>query len=127
MSPLFHVYPGDLITLPAGIYHRFTCDERNYIKAMRLFVGEPVWTAHNRSAQVEAFPERAAYLNTFLKEGVRSRGGSSNSLSAASGGGAGNSLKRNAAEASPSIGDYAEQVAPKVSKSNFSAIQQKVG
>ncbi|XP_026960334.1 LOW QUALITY PROTEIN: 1,2-dihydroxy-3-keto-5-methylthiopentene dioxygenase-like [Sagmatias obliquidens] len=41
---------GDTIILPAGIYHRFTPDEKKYEKATRLSVGDPVWTAYNRPA-----------------------------------------------------------------------------
>ncbi|KAF7003061.1 hypothetical protein CFC21_018442 [Triticum aestivum] len=39
---------GDIIVLPAGIYHRFTLDAANQVKLMKLFLGEPVWTVHNR-------------------------------------------------------------------------------
>ncbi|XP_073905190.1 acireductone dioxygenase [Castor canadensis] len=58
---------GDLITLPAGIYHRFTLDEKSYVKAMRLFVGEPVWTAYNRPA--DHFDVREQYVR-FLAQTV---------------------------------------------------------
>ena len=54
---------GDLITLPAGMYHRFTPDAANYTKAMRLFVGEPVWVAHNRAEPaVDDMAARKAYV-----------------------------------------------------------------
>jgi 1,2-dihydroxy-3-keto-5-methylthiopentene dioxygenase len=52
-----------MIVLPEGIYHRFTLDEADYIKAMRLFVGAPVWTPFNRPQ--EAHPSRAKYLSSF--------------------------------------------------------------
>ncbi|KYO32930.1 acireductone dioxygenase isoform X1 [Alligator mississippiensis] len=59
---------GDMITLPAGIYHRFTLDENNYVKAMRLFAGEPIWTPYNRPA--DHFPARRQYLQ-FMEQAVQ--------------------------------------------------------
>ncbi len=62
------VESGDLIILPEGIYHRFTCDDKDYIQALRLFVGEPVWTPYNRDEIDEMKnASRQKYVNAFLK------------------------------------------------------------
>ncbi|XP_010556874.1 PREDICTED: 1,2-dihydroxy-3-keto-5-methylthiopentene dioxygenase 4 [Tarenaya hassleriana] len=60
------IKPGDLIVLPAGIYHRFTLDTTNYVKLMRLFIGEPVWTAYNRPQ--EEHPARKEYKKSFTNK-----------------------------------------------------------
>jgi len=58
-----HVKKGDLMTLPEGIYHRFTCDETEYIHAMRMFVGVPVWTPINRfTTDTDNHPSRMKYV-----------------------------------------------------------------
>lgn len=61
-----HIKKGDLMTLPEGCYHRFTCDSDDYIKAMRLFIGQPVWTPFNRPQ--EDHPSRKKYVEKYMKE-----------------------------------------------------------
>ena len=50
-----HVKEGDLMTLPEGIYHRFTCDEKKIIHAMRLFIGQPVWYVLLKQKQFSSY------------------------------------------------------------------------
>jgi 1,2-dihydroxy-3-keto-5-methylthiopentene dioxygenase len=65
-----HVKKGDLMTLPEGIYHRFTTDEHRIIHAMRLFVGQPVWTPFNRNDPTVAdHPSRQKYLHDIIMAG----------------------------------------------------------
>jgi len=61
------VESGDMIVLPAGLYHRFTLDTKNYIVAMRLFQDAPKWEAINRGDKAESTDARRQYLEFNTK------------------------------------------------------------
>lgn len=52
------------MTLPEGIYHRFTTDSNRIIHAMRLFVGQPIWTPFNRPQ--EEHESRQKYVQEYV-------------------------------------------------------------
>ncbi|KAF2669301.1 1,2-dihydroxy-3-keto-5-methylthiopentene dioxygenase [Microthyrium microscopicum] len=56
----------DLMIMPAGIYHRFTTDEQNYTKAMRLFQDDPKWTPLTRGPETDGNEFRKEYVHEIL-------------------------------------------------------------
>jgi cupin superfamily acireductone dioxygenase involved in methionine salvage/enamine deaminase RidA (YjgF/YER057c/UK114 family) len=63
-----HCHPGDLIIVPAGIYHRFTLDENMYIKAMRLFTSAPMWVPHSRTQEETEGLQSRSEFKLFLEK-----------------------------------------------------------
>jgi cupin superfamily acireductone dioxygenase involved in methionine salvage len=61
---------GDLVVLPSGIYHRFTTDQSDYTKAMRLFKDEPKWTPLERGSKTDENAYRKEYLRMRDGEAV---------------------------------------------------------
>merc|ERR1711964_228519 len=61
---------GDMIVLPAGIYHRFTPGPSDYVKANRYFIGEPVWKAYNIGADTDSMEVRKSYLSSQQAKGI---------------------------------------------------------
>ncbi|KAH9570312.1 hypothetical protein CY35_02G033400 [Sphagnum magellanicum] len=57
---------GDLIVLPPGMYHRFTLDENNYLKALLLYQGKPCRIQFDQGPDTDAMEVRKRYLESVL-------------------------------------------------------------
>ncbi|KAF8524886.1 RmlC-like cupin domain-containing protein [Hysterangium stoloniferum] len=56
---------GDLLVIPAGMYHRFTLDETDAIKAVLLFKFQPKRVAFSRGPETDVSPSRKEYLESI--------------------------------------------------------------
>ena len=70
------VSAGDMIVLPAGMYHRYTNDVNDYVWVMRLFKDNPKWEAINRGERADGLPSRADYLHSVTPKHANGTNGS---------------------------------------------------
>ncbi|RUS69651.1 hypothetical protein EGW08_022589 [Elysia chlorotica] len=60
------VKPGDMLIIPAGLYHRCVLDEKNNLKFRRLFPGLcPDWTPYYKP-DADKHPARKRYVTRYL-------------------------------------------------------------
>lgn len=57
---------GDLIVLPPGMYHRFTLDEDQYLKALLLYQGTPSRIQFEKKPETDVMEVRLEYVQSVL-------------------------------------------------------------
>ncbi|KAG0553768.1 hypothetical protein M758_12G038000 [Ceratodon purpureus] len=73
-----HIRKGVLIVLPKGMYHRFTVDDTNYLKAVLLYQETPSRIQFDRSnAGTDIMEVREHYVTHVLSRGASLKGNSS--------------------------------------------------
>lgn len=73
-----HIRQGTLIVLPKGMYHRFTLDNTNYLKAVLLYQETPSRIQFDRShAGTDIMEVREQYVTNVLSRGTSFRSTSS--------------------------------------------------
>ncbi|KAE9420343.1 hypothetical protein Angca_004927, partial [Angiostrongylus cantonensis] len=59
---------GDFLSLPAGIYHRFTTDRNENLVTIRMFQSAPKWISYARCKDGDEVEERSNYLKQIRIE-----------------------------------------------------------
>ncbi|XP_024369907.1 uncharacterized protein [Physcomitrium patens] len=63
---------GDLIVLPPGMYHRFTLDEKQYLKALLLYQGTPKRIQFEKYPETDSMEVRLDYVQSVLERELQS-------------------------------------------------------
>jgi 1,2-dihydroxy-3-keto-5-methylthiopentene dioxygenase len=59
---------GDLIVLPPGMYHRFTLDSAQYLKALLLYQDQPCRIQFDSNPETDIMEVRQEYLQSVLEK-----------------------------------------------------------